>query len=88
MTRFVQKALVAALAAAFAVGGVTAAEPAKPAAAAAKPAVKLDKNKISTMVGTPDSTQASAMLRVPMTLVSTPSFGFDSTIGTCFSAAA
>ncbi|MCK9539900.1 FKBP-type peptidyl-prolyl cis-trans isomerase [Dokdonella sp.] len=52
MTRFVQKALVAALAATFAVGGVTAAEPAKaPAAEAAKPAVKLDKNKISTMVG-------------------------------------
>jgi FKBP-type peptidyl-prolyl cis-trans isomerase len=50
MTRFVQKALVAALAAGFTLGSVTAAEPAKPAAEA-KPAIKIDKNKISTMVG-------------------------------------
>jgi len=52
MTRFVQKTLVAALAASFAVGSAVAAEPAaKPAAEAAKPAIALDKNKISTMVG-------------------------------------
>jgi FKBP-type peptidyl-prolyl cis-trans isomerase len=51
MTRFVQKTLVAALAASFAIGAA-AAEPAnKPAAEAAKPAVQLDKNKVSTMVG-------------------------------------
>jgi len=47
MTHFVQKALVAALAAGFTLGSVTAAEP----AADAKPAVKIDKNKVSTMVG-------------------------------------
>jgi FKBP-type peptidyl-prolyl cis-trans isomerase len=67
MTRFVQKTLVAALAASFMAGSAYAADPApKPAAAAdrtakppvpaaaaaeAKPAVPLDKNKISTMVG-------------------------------------
>jgi len=57
MTRFVQKTLVAALAASFAVGSAVAAEPAKPAvapaktAAPAKPAVAIDKNKVSTMVG-------------------------------------
>jgi FKBP-type peptidyl-prolyl cis-trans isomerase FkpA len=54
MTRFVQKTLVAALAASFAIGAI-AQEPAKtdaakPAAPAA-PAIKIDKNKISTMVG-------------------------------------
>ncbi len=47
MTRFVQKSLVAALVASFAVGNALAADPAP----AAKPAVALDKNKISTMVG-------------------------------------
>jgi len=47
MTRFVQKSLVAALAVGFAIGNAVAADPAKPAA----PAVKLDKSKISTMVG-------------------------------------
>jgi len=52
MTRFVQKTLVAALAASFAIGAIAddkpaAAEAAKPAA----PAVKVDKNSISTMVG-------------------------------------
>lgn len=54
MTRFVQKTLVAALAASFAIGSAVAAEPhaATPAKAeAAKPAVPLDKNKVSTMVG-------------------------------------
>ena len=55
MTRFVQKTLVAALAASFSIGSAIAAAPATPAAApAAKPAkaaVPLDKNKISTMVG-------------------------------------
>ncbi len=58
MTRFVQKTLVAALAASFSIGSAIAAAPAAapaaPAAAAAKPAapaVPLDKNKISTMVG-------------------------------------
>jgi FKBP-type peptidyl-prolyl cis-trans isomerase len=58
MTRFVQKSLVAALAASFAVGSAIAADPpaagatpAKPAAAAAAPAVPIDRNKISTMVG-------------------------------------
>ena len=54
MTRIVQKTLVAALAASFAIGSAVAAEPAAPAPAkaeAAKPAIKLDKNKISTMVG-------------------------------------
>lgn len=53
MTRFVQKSLVAALAVSFAVGSAIAADPpAMPAAA--KPAtapVKIDKNKVSTMVG-------------------------------------
>ncbi|HEY6544305.1 MAG TPA: FKBP-type peptidyl-prolyl cis-trans isomerase N-terminal domain-containing protein, partial [Dokdonella sp.] len=48
MTRFVQKSLVAALALGLAIGHAVAAEPAaKPDA----PAVKLDKAKISTMVG-------------------------------------
>ena len=48
MTRFVQKSLVAALAVGFAIGNAVAADPAaKPDA----PAVKLDKSKISTMVG-------------------------------------
>ncbi|MEO7062834.1 MAG: FKBP-type peptidyl-prolyl cis-trans isomerase [Dokdonella sp.] len=53
MTRFVQKTLVAALAASFSIGSAIAAAPATPAAAAAKPtpSVPLDKNKISTMVG-------------------------------------
>lgn len=56
MTRFVQKSLVAALVASFAVGHAIAAEPAKtsPAAApgaAAAPPVAIDKNKVSTMVG-------------------------------------
>ena len=51
MTRFVQKSLVAALAASFAIGAV-ADEPAKPEAAKpAAPTVKVDKNSISTMVG-------------------------------------
>jgi FKBP-type peptidyl-prolyl cis-trans isomerase len=56
MTRFVQKSLVAALAASFAVGAI-AADPPSPAAAgaaAAKPPVAnvpIDKNKVSTMVG-------------------------------------
>jgi len=45
MTRFVQKSLVAALAVGFAVGSAFAQE------SAAKPEVKLDKAKISTMVG-------------------------------------
>jgi FKBP-type peptidyl-prolyl cis-trans isomerase len=48
MTRFVQKSLVAALAVGFAIGNAVAADPvAKPDA----PAIKLDKSKISTMVG-------------------------------------
>ena len=48
MTRFVQKSLVAALAVGFAIGNAVAADPAaKPEA----PAIKLDKAKISTMVG-------------------------------------
>lgn len=53
MTRFVQKTLVAALAASFAIGAIAQdkdapkAEAAKPAA----PTVKVDKNSISTMVG-------------------------------------
>ena len=54
MTRFVQKTLVAALAASFSIGSAIAAAPATPAgatAAPAKPSVPLDKNKISTMVG-------------------------------------
>ncbi|MEO7064701.1 MAG: FKBP-type peptidyl-prolyl cis-trans isomerase [Dokdonella sp.] len=58
MTRFVQKTLVAALAASFTIGSAIAAAPAAapamPAATPAKPAapaVPLDKNKISTMVG-------------------------------------
>jgi FKBP-type peptidyl-prolyl cis-trans isomerase len=60
MTRFVQKSLVAALVASFAVGSAIAAEPAKTApaiapaksgAAAATPPVAIDKNKVSTMVG-------------------------------------
>lgn len=56
MTRFVQKTLVAALAAGFAIGSAYAQDPAVKAApgAAAKPAappVAIDKNKISTMVG-------------------------------------
>ena len=59
MTRFVQKSLVAALAASFAVGAFAAdppktapaIAPAKPGAAAAAPAVPIDKNKVSTMVG-------------------------------------
>ena len=62
MTRFVQKTLVAALAASFGIGIAIAATPAPPvtpavppvpAVAPAKPAVSvpLDKNKISTMVG-------------------------------------
>lgn len=51
MTRFMHKTLVAALAASFAVGAI-AAEPAKaPEAKPAAPAVKVDKNNISTMVG-------------------------------------
>ena len=56
MTRFVQKTLVAALAASFAIGAY-AQDPAKPAMAGAKPAaaapapVAIDKNKVSTMVG-------------------------------------
>jgi FKBP-type peptidyl-prolyl cis-trans isomerase len=52
MTRFVQKTLVAALAASFAIGSAYAQDPAKPAVAA-KPAanVPIDKNKVSTMVG-------------------------------------
>jgi len=58
MTRFVQKSLVAALAASFAVGAI-AADPPSPAAAAAGAAaakppvanVPIDKNKVSTMVG-------------------------------------
>ncbi|MEO7430463.1 MAG: FKBP-type peptidyl-prolyl cis-trans isomerase [Dokdonella sp.] len=53
MTRFVQKSLVAAFAASFAVGAMAADAP--PAAAGAeKPAVAnvpIDKNKVSTMVG-------------------------------------
>jgi FKBP-type peptidyl-prolyl cis-trans isomerase len=53
MTRFVQKTLVAALAASFAIGALAQDKDA-PKAAAAKPAaptVKVDKNSISTMVG-------------------------------------
>ena len=59
MTRFVEKTLVAALAASFAIGSAYAQDPAmkaapapgaKPAAPAAPP-VPIDKNKISTMVG-------------------------------------
>ncbi len=45
MTRYMQKAIVAALAAAFMVGAVSAADE------TAKPEVKLDKAKVSTMVG-------------------------------------
>lgn len=55
MTRFVQKTLVAALAASFSIGSAIAAAPAAapamPGAKPAAPAVPLDKNKISTMVG-------------------------------------
>ena len=53
MTRFVQKTLVAALAASFAIGSAVAAEPMKanPAMTPAKPPVAIDKNKVSTMVG-------------------------------------
>jgi FKBP-type peptidyl-prolyl cis-trans isomerase FkpA len=54
MTRFVQKSLVAALAASFAVGAIAADPPAPAAAGAAKPPVAnvpIDKNKVSTMVG-------------------------------------
>jgi FKBP-type peptidyl-prolyl cis-trans isomerase FkpA len=54
MTRFVQKSLVAALAASFAVAAIAADPPSPAAAGAAKPAVAnvpIDKNKISTMVG-------------------------------------
>lgn len=51
MTRFVQKTLVAALAASFAIGAVAADPASKPAAEAAKPAIQLDKSKVSTMVG-------------------------------------
>lgn len=56
MTRFVQKTLVAALAASFAIGAYAQDPAAKPAgaAAAAKPApapMAIDKNKVSTMVG-------------------------------------
>ena len=62
MTRFVQKSLVAALAASFAFGSAIAADPAKPAVPAIAPAnasakapakapVAIDKNKVSTMVG-------------------------------------
>ncbi len=43
---------------------------------------------IWTIAETPVARQASATLREPMTLVSTPSTGLASTIGTCFSAAA
>jgi FKBP-type peptidyl-prolyl cis-trans isomerase len=50
MTRFVQKTLVAALAATFAIGAV-AADPAKTEAAKPAPAVKLDKAKVSTWIG-------------------------------------
>lgn len=51
MTRFVQKSLVAALVASLSVGHAFAADPAPAKTEAAKPAVALDKNKISTMVG-------------------------------------
>lgn len=55
MTRFVQKTLVAALAASFAIGAIAddkpAAAGAAPAAKPAAPTVKVDKNSISTMVG-------------------------------------
>ena len=55
MTRFVQKTLVAALAASFAIGAIAddkpAAAGAAPTAKPAAPAVKVDKNSISTMVG-------------------------------------
>ena len=44
--------------------------------------------EISTIAVTPAFRQASAVLRVPITLVSTPSVGLASTIGTCFKAAA
>ncbi|MBX3701836.1 MAG: FKBP-type peptidyl-prolyl cis-trans isomerase [Dokdonella sp.] len=50
MTRFMQKTLVAALAATFAVGAI-AQEPAKADAAKAAPTVKVDKHSISTMIG-------------------------------------
>ncbi len=52
MTRFVQKSLVAALAVSFAIGTAVAAEPAsKPEMGKAAAPVKLDKAKVSTMVG-------------------------------------
>ena len=55
MTRFVQKTLVAALAAGFPIGAIAddkpAAAGAAPAAKPAAPTVKVDKNSISTMVG-------------------------------------
>ena len=50
MTRFMQKTLVAALAATFAVGAI-AQEPVKADAAKPAPTVKVDKHSISTMIG-------------------------------------
>ncbi len=44
--------------------------------------------EIITTVLTPAATQAAATLRVPTALVSRPSRGLSSTIGTCLSAAA
>jgi len=44
--------------------------------------------EIITTWAAPCALAASATLRVPMTLVRTPSIGFASTIGTCFNAAA
>jgi len=52
MTRFVQKTLVAALAASFAIGAIAQDKDApKAEAKPAAPTVKVDKNSISTMVG-------------------------------------
>ena len=51
MTRFVQKTLVAALAASFAIGAIAQDKDAPKADAKPAPTVKVDKNTISTMVG-------------------------------------
>jgi hypothetical protein len=44
--------------------------------------------EMSTIAAAPEARAASATLRVPAALVSNPSVGLPSTIGTCFSAAA
>lgn len=51
MTRFVQKTLVAALAASFAIGAIAQDKDAPKAEAKPAPTVKVDKHSISTMVG-------------------------------------